>query len=63
MNPNEWLMLDNLAHNWSIGHSLLRSEVQPTIAACERRGWIKDGKITDAGRIALITFNQRKTDK
>ncbi len=57
MTANEWLVLDSLAHGWSYRTNLSRQVADETLADLTLQGLVADGRITDAGRAALMVAN------
>jgi hypothetical protein len=57
MTAIKWLILDNLAHGWAPATNICghKEEFTATYARCVETGLIADGRITDAGRMALMT--------
>lgn len=53
MTPAQWLVLDNLAHNWPYTTNLDRQLAEDAYLWAVRNEYIKDGQITLAGRGAL----------
>ena len=51
LTASQWLVLDNLKSGWSYYTNMDRTKAEEAYLWCVRNEYIKDGKITDAGRI------------
>lgn len=52
----QWLVLDNLKQGWPYRTNLDCSLADEAYLACVNNETIKDGRLTDAGRAALLTL-------
>ncbi len=50
-----WTVLDNLLHGWTYWTNLKRSWADDEYLRCVRDGLVRDGKISDSGRLWLMT--------
>lgn len=51
---SQWIVLDNLKNGWPYWTNLVREFAEPAYLWGIENGYIKDGKITEAGKGALL---------
>ena len=52
--PAQWLVLDNLKHGWAYTANLDKTLADDAYLWAVRNEYVKDGKITDSGKIVLM---------
>ncbi len=61
MDAVQWLVLDNLAHGWFYTTNICdKDKAERMYLKSVEDEFIKDGRITDAGRIALMLPRVKK---
>ncbi len=60
MTAVQWLLIDNLKNGWYYQTNLSLSEADAAYLWAVENGYIKDGRITDAGEVALLTNRRPK---
>ena len=61
MTAAQWLVLDNLQHDWDYWTNLDKTVADEAYLWCIRNEFIKDGKITAGGFCALLTHKPKTT--
>ncbi len=54
MTANEWLVLDNLNNRWPYQTNVPAGDADAALRACVAAGHVREGKLTDSGRAALL---------
>lgn len=54
MTANEWLVLDNLGNGWRYQTNVPAGDADAALRACVAAGHVREGKLTDSGRAALL---------
>ncbi len=54
MTDTQWLVLDNLKRHWPYHTNLDREQAEQAYLWCVRNEYIRDGQLTDVGRVALL---------
>ncbi len=54
MTAAQWLVLDNLKQHWPYHTNMDREQADQAYLWCVRNEYIRDGQLTDAGRVALL---------
>lgn len=54
MTAAQWVVLDNIANRWPYGTNLARHFADGALKWAQDNGYVKDGRITDAGRVELL---------